>query len=176
MHKPGVPASWLALVVVLLSTGCSSASPVTKVDNCTALVRAGAGFRGTTSNQVFLVINGSESTCALKPPTLSLVGDSGTRLDVAQDWAPGASDQVLRLGAHKPAAVPYSITSLPCGQTLRFRHVTATFGAVSVAIALAGETCPGSRIRVSTPIPARICANGSFTWASPGGGGLLPEC
>jgi len=58
---------------------------------------------------------------------------------------------------------------------LRYRHVTATFGGVSVAIALAGETCPGSRIRVSAPILARICANGSFTWASPGGGGLFPE-
>jgi len=106
---------------------------------------------------------------------LLLVGDSGTRLDVPPDWAPGASDRVLRLGAHKSAAVPYSISSIPCGKTLRYRHVTATFGGVSVAIALAGETCPGSRIRVSAPILARICANGSFTWASPGGGGLFPE-
>jgi hypothetical protein len=105
-----------------------------------------------------------------------MIGESGAALDVRQDWASGAKDG-MNVGAHKAVAIPYAITSLECSQTLRYGYMTATFSSgQTIRIDVAGETCPGSRITIFPPIPAQICANGTFAWAVPGQPGLKSSC
>ncbi len=95
------------------------------------------------------------------------------RLDVPQDWAPLANEQALRLDANNAAAVSFTITSLACSRTLRSSYFSALFrGGLKVRVSVVVELCPGSRIRVWAPVPAQMCANGSFAWTSPNGGGF----
>jgi hypothetical protein len=143
---------------------------------CSELVSSGSAAHGDLTKAAFLFINGSSAACTVTAPTISLIGSAGTALDVPQDEAPGAREG-MHLAAHRAVAIPYSITSLECSQTLRYGYMTATFSSgQSIRIEVAGETCPGSRITISPPIPAQICANGTFAWAVPGQPGLKSSC
>jgi hypothetical protein len=182
---PGAVAAILAVAIIagLLAAGSllrnhdKSANNGPVVVACADLVSAGAASRGGLTMQVFLFINASDSECTLTAPTISLIEASGLALDIPQDLAPGVKEAVLRVGAHQAAAVPYSINSLQCSQSLRFEQVKAIFsGTVEVRIALAGELCPGSRIVIAAPIPAKTCADGTFAWALPNSRGLAPSC
>ena len=170
MNRPGAPI--LAFAVALLATGLGSACNSVQAPECANLVSAGQAFRGDISNSVFLFINGSDSACTLRAPTISLNDDAGIRLDVPQDWAPLANEQALRLDTQNAAAVPFTITPLQCSRTLRSSYFTAIFrGGLKVRVSVIVELCPGSRIRVWAPVPAQMCADGSFVWISPIGGG-----
>jgi hypothetical protein len=105
-----------------------SASIATR--DCTNLVSAGAAWRGDPTKPVLLFINGSAAGCKLKAPAVSLIDESGNELDVPQHFAHGANEAVLQLEAHQAFAVPYSITSLACEQTLRFVHRRSTAGPI----------------------------------------------
>lgn len=166
-----------ALVSALAATGCSTVSHPTAAPDCADLVSAGAvNARGDMTRFAFVFINGSGSTCSLRVPAVSLIGDSGAALKIPQDSASGTDDAALQLPPHQAVAIPYMISSLGCSQTLRFDHVVARFsGGVNVQVPLAGELCPGSRISVSAPVTALTCEDGTFRWV-PSDSGLRPTC
>jgi hypothetical protein len=162
----------VAIAIAIVAASSGTACQSVQAPSCANLVSAGVAFRGDLTKAVFLFINGADSACTLHAPMISLIGDTGIRLDIPQDWAPMANEQVLQLEAHDVGAIPFVIASMECAQTLRFDHITANFnGGVMVRVPGGGEVCPGSRIRVSAPVAAQMCADGSFGWTFPGGGG-----
>jgi hypothetical protein len=177
MTRTGDWACAFALVSALTAIGCSMVSHPTAAPNCDDLVGVGSvNTRGDLTKWAFVFINGSGSTCSLRAPAVSLIDTAGAALEIPQDFAPGAKDAALQLPAHQAVAIPYTISSLECSQTLRFDHVVAGFsGGVSTRIPLAGELCPGSRIVVFAPIAAVSCEDGTFVWV-PSGSGLRPRC
>jgi hypothetical protein len=170
LNRAGVAT--VAVVFAILATSSGSACNSVQAADCTNLVSAGAASRGDITKLALLFINGAASACTLRAPMISLIDDAGASLDIPQDWAPLANEQVLRLEAQHAAAVPFEITSLECAQTLRYAYSTAIFGGgVKARVPAAGELCPGSRIRVWAPVAAEMCTDGSFAWSSPNGSG-----
>ncbi len=162
----------VAIAIAILAAGSATGCQSVQAPNCANLDSAGVAFVGDFTRAVFLFINGADAACTLHASMISLVGDAGTSLDIPQDWAPMANEQVLQLAAHDVAAIPFVIPSMECAQTLRFDHFNATFsGGVMVRVPSGGDVCRGSRIRVSAPVAAQMCADGSFGWTFPGGGG-----
>lgn len=166
----------LALVVGLLySRGSISPHPA-QGGQCKYLYSP--GVTGQVQDQGILFINESVSSCTFKAPVVSFVDGAGNRLDVPQVWAPGASEGVVTLEGISAAAVPFSIQYSQCLATRsQYTFILATFSnGVAVRVDQAGDFCQGSRIVVSTPIPAVSCADGSFVWASPNVSARKPTC
>lgn len=177
MTAAGHWACALALVSTLAVTGCSTNSHPAAAPDCADLVSAGAtNARGDMTSFAFIFVNGSGSTCSLRAPAVSPIGDSGAALAIPQDSANGAQDAALQLAPNQAGAIPYTISSLSCLQTVRFDHVVARFsGGANLQIPSAGELCPGSRITVSAPVTAVSCEDGSFRWVA-SNSGLKPTC
>jgi hypothetical protein len=125
-----------------------------------------------------MLINESTSACTLKAPAISFLDSSGTKLQVPQDWAPGATAGVITLAGAGAAVVPFSLGSGPCSPTsLQFDSIRASFAAgVEVSVRGVGGLCQGSRVLVSAPIPAVSCADGSVMAVSPNLSGPKPTC
>ena len=176
----GLVAGFLALALVaalLYSRGFISPHPA-QGGQCAHLYSPGVSMRVIEHQEQIMLINESTSTCTLKAPAVSFLDSSGNTLDVPQDWAPGATEGVVTLGARGAAVVPFSIESGPCSTPpLKFAFVRASFGVgAEVQIAVVGGLCQGSRILVSAPIPAVICADGSVVAGSPNISARKPTC
>ena len=170
----------VALVAVLLYSGRSLNEHPAHGGQCAYLYSPGMGFRvAANHDQVeLMLINESTSTCTVKAPAISFIDSSGNKLDVPQDWAPGATVGVATLASMGAAVVPFTIGSGPCSTTtLQFASVRATFGpGVEVSIPGAGGLCQGTRVLVSAPIPAVACAGGGYVLTSPNSSGRKPTC
>jgi hypothetical protein len=175
----GLVAAFLAVALVaalLYSRGSISPHPA-QGGQCQYLYSPGSG--GNPQMEAIVVINESTSTsCTLKTPAVSFIDAAGNRLDVPQDWAPGASEGGLSLGPLGAAAIPYTVEPSRCsGTSLDYVYMRASFAAgVEVRVPGAGNVCTGMRIVVSAPTPAVTCADGSFAWASPNTSGPKPTC
>jgi hypothetical protein len=145
---------------------------------CAHLFSAGASFRPALEQEEILFINESTSACTIKAPEISFIDSSGNKLDVPQDWAPGATVGVVTLASMGAAVVPFTIESGSCSTTtLQFVSIRATFGpGVEVSIPGAGGLCQGTRVLVSAPNPAVACADGSYVVTSPNSSGRKPTC
>lgn len=142
MTAAGTWACAVALVGALTASGCATDSHPAAAPDCAELVTAGAtNTRGDMTRFAFVFVNDSDSTCSLRAPAVSLIGDSGAPLEIPQGSAEGAKGAALQLPPHQAGAIPYGISSLSCSQTLRYDHVVARFSGGSACSFRSRASC-----------------------------------
>jgi hypothetical protein len=159
----------VTLVVVILYSGGPFNKQPAHVGQCQYLYSPSGAFRPSTRQEYIFFINESASTCMIRAPQIAFIDNSGNKLNVPQDWAPGATEGFVILESMAAASVQFSIAPDLCStQSMQFVSTRASFGSdADVNVPVAGGLCKGDRILVWAPTPAVACADGSYVDVSP---------
>jgi hypothetical protein len=173
--KTHLSATLLASAIVagvLAVGGCATSSSA----DCTRLVGVEVGSRLTELKSYLVVINGTDATCMIRTPSISLATRSGGVSDLRQNWISGAAEG-LQTGPRQAVAVPFLITPGECSEVVQFDYLIARFSsAVDARLPYADNQCPNGEITVWVPIPVQRCMDGYIIWPWPTVDGSKPTC